>query len=182
MSSPFNPFVVAVEALRERIDAYEDVIATREEHDVPTDSHEQRLADTRKALARFERLAAREVEAPGEGSLSLGNLTYAPEADGALRVDLDGYGVSGRMWMDTAEKVALHRYLGGFVLPKVERFPVGSRTDAAGFTGRPWVDIAVYRTTNRVHVGEKVLTPKGARALAACLQAAADEAEGVANA
>jgi hypothetical protein len=48
-------------------------------------------------------------------SLVLGNLAYTPESDGDLRVDLEGFGVSGRMWLDKPGQAALHRYLGGFV-------------------------------------------------------------------
>lgn len=86
-----------------------------------------------------------------------------------------------------AEPRALHRYLSRLVLPAVER--VDSSVPAR-FIGRAWAfaaklipGIACWipmnaSTTTIIWDGHRKLTPTEARALAACLLAAADEAEG----
>lgn len=69
---------------------------------------------------------------------------------------------------------ALFRYLAGIVLPGVERKEITSRGDLTAFISE---SVKVHRVTNHVRLGGETLLPTQARALAACLLAAADEAE-----
>lgn len=68
---------------------------------------------------------------------------------------------------------ALFRYLANLLLPSVTQGPLSS------FQSRPCSGTGVWLTNGGKYVGTlgKCYTPEGARALAACLLAAADEAE-----
>jgi hypothetical protein len=118
----------------------------------------------RFVLGEVEGVTTLRVERTDHGRPSPGYESYASDAD--IRT--------------------LFSHLAGLVLPKVEREEHGASLSfyrAAGLRDncfRP-NGIVVSCTCKRVTVAEKVLTPEGARALAACLLAAADEADGASN-
>jgi hypothetical protein len=91
--------------------------------------------------------------------------------------------------LNTAETRELHRYLGGLVLPKVERFELHG-LDSQGLPF-PAYRHDILEDCQVLGAGadspgividdnnDECFTPTQARALAACLLAAADEAEGL---
>lgn len=101
----------------------------------------------------------------------LGSRDFGEEVAACIQIDPRSH-----LRLNSTESRALHRYLSGLVLPTVER------EGQASFCSRPCSGTWVGLTNERRFVGTlgKFFTPEGARALAACLLAAADEAEGVA--